>query len=50
MSLAQIVVFSEGVLFLDNCDFSGSSSSVLVYSEPNSTAMIRNAVLGDKNC
>ncbi|CAM9101274.1 unnamed protein product, partial [Laminaria digitata] len=45
----EAVVFSEGELFLDNCDFSGSTSSVLVYSHPNSTSVIRNSVLGDKN-
>ncbi|CAM9130909.1 unnamed protein product [Laminaria digitata] len=45
----EAVVFSEGELFLDNCDFSGSTSSVLVHSEPNTTAVIRNAVLGDNN-
>lgn len=46
----QAIVFSEGDLYLDNCDFSGSSSSVLVYSEENCTAVIRNSVLGDNNC
>ena len=48
--LFQGVVFSEGELFLDDCDFTGSNSSVLVFSAPNSEAVIRNAVLGDKNC
>lgn len=48
--LRQAVVFSEGELFLDDCDFSGSSASVLVFMGEDSTAMIRNAVLGDKNC
>ena len=46
----QAVVYSEGKIFLDDCDFSGSTSSVLVHSEPGSIAEIRNAVLGDKNC
>ena len=48
--LFQGVVFSEGELFLDDCDFTGSNSSVLVVSTPNSKAVIRNAVLGDNNC
>ena len=48
--LSQAVVFSEGELFLDDCDFSGSTSSVLVYSEASSTAIIRNTALGDNNC
>lgn len=48
--LAQGVIFSEGNLFLDNCDFSGRPSSVLVQAEENSTVVIRNAVLGDQNC
>lgn len=45
----KAVVFSRGALSLDDCDFSGSSASVLVYSEGD-TPMIRNAVLGDENC
>lgn len=49
-TLLQAVVFSEGRLHLDNCDFSNCTSAVLVYSEPNSTAEMRNIVLGDKNC
>ncbi|CBJ33868.1 probable extracellular nuclease (ISS) [Ectocarpus siliculosus] len=43
------VVFSEGTLYLDDCNFSGSSASVLVYSEGNSSTVVRNAVLGDYN-
>ena len=35
---------------MDDCDFSGSNASVLVYSEPSSKAVIRNTVLGDINC
>lgn len=50
MDRVQAVVLSRGKLQLENCDFSGSSSSVLVYSEPGSNAIIRNTVLGDKNC
>ena len=46
----QAVIFSEGELYLDDCDFSGSTSSTLVYSEPGSTAVMRNAVLGENNC
>ncbi|CBJ26637.1 adhesin-like protein [Ectocarpus siliculosus] len=45
----EAVVFSEGILYLDDCDFSGSAASVLVYSERNSTTVVRNAVLGDNN-
>ena len=44
------MVFSEGKLFLDDCDFSGSTAAQLVYAEPDSMAVIRNTVLGDKNC
>ncbi|CAN0005479.1 unnamed protein product [Ectocarpus fasciculatus] len=47
--VGEAVVFSEGTLYLDDCDFSGSSASVLVYSEGNSTTVVRNAVLGDNN-
>eukprot|EP00904_Undaria_pinnatifida_P010819 jgi/Undpi1/6868/HiC_scaffold_21.g09344.m1 len=43
------VVFSEGELYLDDCDFSGSTSPVLVYTGPNSTAVIRNTALGNNN-
>lgn len=46
----QTVIFSEGTLYLDGCDFSGSSTSVLVSSDENATTIIRNAVLGDLNC
>ncbi len=45
----KAVVFSRGALSLDDCDFSGSSASVLVYSEGD-TPMIRNAFLGHANC
>ena len=48
--LFQGVVFSEGELFLDDCDFTGSNSPILVFSAPNSTVVIRNAALGDNNC
>lgn len=44
------MVFNEGELFLDDCDFSGSTASVLVTSGDGSNTTIRNAVLGDKNC
>eukprot|EP00904_Undaria_pinnatifida_P010820 jgi/Undpi1/6869/HiC_scaffold_21.g09345.m1 len=44
----EAVIFSEGDLYLDDCDFSHSNSSVLVYSEPGSIAVIRNANLGDQ--
>ncbi|CAM9095530.1 unnamed protein product, partial [Laminaria digitata] len=33
----------------DDCDFSGSTASQLVYAEPHSTVVIRNTVLGDNN-
>lgn len=45
----QAVVYSEGILYLDDCDFSGSLAPVLVRSE-GPTPIIRNAVLGDNNC
>lgn len=48
--LFQAVVFSEGELFLDNCDFSRSNASQLVFADPESTVVIRNTVLGDMNC
>lgn len=51
MLRVQAVVFSEGALTLDDCDFSASSAPVLVYTEgPNATAIVRNAMLGDENC
>ena len=43
-------MFSEGKLFLDDCDFSGSTAGQLVYAKQHSTVMIRNTVLGDNNC
>lgn len=43
-------MFSEGGLFLDDCDFSKSTASQLVYAELGSTVVIRNTVLGDNNC
>lgn len=46
----QPIVFSEGVLFLDDCDFTASPASVLVYSEGDDTPVIRNIVLGNDNC
>lgn len=46
----QAAVTSKGALFLDDCDFSRSTAPELVYSEPGSTVVIRNAVLGDNNC
>lgn len=44
----QAVVYSEGILYLDDCDFSGSAAAQLV--EGGETTVVRNAVLGDKNC
>ena len=46
----KTVVYSEGTLYLDDCDFRESSAYALVYSESNSTTVVRNAILGDKNC
>lgn len=48
--LLQTVVYSEGTLYLDDCDFSGSSAPVLVFAEREYSTVVRNAVLGDKNC
>ncbi|CBJ33129.1 asn/thr-rich large protein family protein [Ectocarpus siliculosus] len=45
----EVVVYSEGELYLDECDFSGSSSAVLVYAELEDATVIRNAVLGANN-
>lgn len=45
----KTVVYSEGTLNLDNCDFSESSSSVLVLGQQEFTT-VRNAILGDVNC
>lgn len=45
---AQAVVFSQGDLVLDDCDFSNSSAEVLV--DATQHTVIRNAVLGDENC
>lgn len=47
---AQAVIFSEGILYLDNCDFSESNASVLVFSANHERATVRNTILGDKNC
>lgn len=49
-TLSQSVIFSEGALYLDDCDFSRSSARVLVYSGDESNTLIRNAILGDENC
>lgn len=46
----QAVVFSEGVLFLDDCDFKGSSAAILVNSGNEATTVIRNALLSSENC
>lgn len=46
----QVVVFSEGELSLNECDFSACSATELVYAAPGAPTMIRNAVLGSSNC
>lgn len=43
-------MFSRGILFLDNCDFSGSRGAELVRADGEQTPVIRNSILGDKNC
>lgn len=45
----QAVVYSRGKLYLDGCDFSESSASVLVDGEEDLT-VVRNAILGSDNC
>ena len=45
------MVNSQGTLYLDHCDFSGSNATVLVYSEgADAAAFVRNTVLGSSNC
>lgn len=46
----KVIVFSEGELHLDECDFSGSSAEALVFAGQEENTVIRNAVLGEKNC
>lgn len=48
--MLQALIYSDGEAYLDDCDFSGSSAPVLVYSHNESAIVIRNAVLGDNNC
>ena len=43
-------MFSRGLLFLDNCDFSGSMGRALVLAEGEKIPVIRNAILGNNNC
>lgn len=50
MTFIQAVVFNEGELVLDDCDFSESEASVLVYTDSAARTTVRNAVLGNKNC
>ncbi|CAN0008375.1 unnamed protein product, partial [Scytosiphon promiscuus] len=45
----EAVVYSEGPLYLDECDFSGSSASVLVWADGSTATVVRNTVLGDTN-
>lgn len=46
------MVFSEGALYLDDCDFSGSTATTLVWlsEDGGGTTVVRNTVLGDNNC
>lgn len=46
----KAAVFSRGLLFLDNCDFSGSMGRALVLAEGEKIPVIRNAILGNNNC
>lgn len=46
----KTVIFSEGKLYLDECDFSGSSAAVLVYAGQEDHTVIRNTMLGEMNC
>ncbi|CAM9574874.1 unnamed protein product, partial [Ectocarpus sp. 12 AP-2014] len=45
----EVVVYSEGELYLDECDFTGSSSAVLVYAVKQDATVIRNTMLGAEN-
>lgn len=47
--IAQSVVYGDGELFLDSCDFRGCSATVLVEGVEGAV-FVRNAVLGDNNC
>lgn len=44
------MVYSEGILYLDDCDFTESTASTLVFSGNETTTVVRNAILGDNNC
>lgn len=46
----KVVVFSEGGLYMDRCDFNGNSAAVLVSVGREKPTVIRNAVLGEINC
>lgn len=48
--MLQAVVFSEGELSMDNCDFSKSWAPTLVFSNSVSKTTVRNTLLGDNNC
>lgn len=51
LTCTQAVIFSEGALTLDSCNFSGSTATELVFAEgANATTMMRNTVLGTSNC
>lgn len=47
--MMQSIIYSEGELTFDGCDFSRSSADVLVEGNDDD-ALIRNAILGDMNC
>lgn len=46
----QAIIFNEGKLVLDGCDFSKNSASVLVFTDDTRRTIVRNAILGDLNC
>lgn len=49
MISVQAVVFSDGCLKMNNCDFSKCSATPLVHGVENDT-IIRNTIMGDTNC
>lgn len=49
-AIYQEVVFSEGELYLDNCDFRGSSAEMLLRAREGGHTIVRNAILDTRNC